>query len=342
MSALTPWQSAALGPALAALAEGRLGHALLLVGPARLGKAAVAQVLAKRLFCGSPLTDGLACGRCRSCQLFDAGTHPDFRHETVEINEKTGKPRTGIVIEQVRGLGHWFALTPQLGGAQVAVISPADTMNEATSNALLKTLEEPAPGRFLLLVSDRPGRLPATIRSRCQRLLFRAPGREPALAWLVAQGHETAQAALALDAARDHPGLADDWLRTGGMALRTRVASELVALAQGRQAPLALAQGWLGDELGELRLRFAADIAQSVLAREVGAGADAEPLRLTLSADFTKLWAWYDAVNRVRAQLDAPLRHELLLAGLLVEWRNLFSDPSGKPGVGASRQGARQ
>ncbi|HEX5756525.1 MAG TPA: AAA family ATPase, partial [Arenimonas sp.] len=194
MSRFAPWQQAVLDTALGALAERRLGHALLLVGPEHMGKAEFADALAQRLLCATPGDDGLACGRCRGCQLYAHGTHPDFRRETLQVNEKTGKQRSEIVIDQVRGLGAWFALTPQLGGAQVALIDPADSMNTATSNALLKTLEEPAPNRFLLLVSSRPGRLPATIRSRCQRLLFRLPPRAEALAWLHSRGHEAARA----------------------------------------------------------------------------------------------------------------------------------------------------
>lgn len=324
MSRFAPWQQAVLDTALGALGERRLGHALLLVGPEHMGKAEVATALAQRLLCATPGEDGLACGRCRGCQLYAHGTHPDFRRETLEVNEKTGKKRSEIVIDQIRGLGAWFALTPQLGGAQVALIDPADCMNTATSNALLKTLEEPAPNRFLLLVSSRPGRLPATIRSRCQRLLFRVPPRDQALAWLNARGHEPARAAAALDAARGHPGMADDWLSGEGMNLREAIAAELSALANGRAAPMELAQRWLADDQGELRLRFAADLAQDC----ASAGLSALPGTATLGlrGDFVGLSTWYDSINRLRAQLDAPLRHELLLAGVLQEWRNLFSE----------------
>ena len=86
--------------------------------------------------------------------------------------------RTEIVIEQIRQLSEQLSLTPQYGGAQVVIIDPADAVNHAACNALLKTLEEPVPGRFLWLVSANPARLPATIRSRCQRLEFRLPPRD--------------------------------------------------------------------------------------------------------------------------------------------------------------------
>lgn len=324
MTTLAPWQQRILDGALAPLAAGRLGHALLFGGPARLGKGAVAQALAARLLCPTPGADGLACGRCRGCQLMAAGTHPDLNFISFIPNDKGDKLRSEIVVDQVRDLGHWFSLTPQLGGAQVALITPADALNTSAFNALLKTLEEPSRDRYLLLVSDRPGRLPATIRSRCQSLAFRIPPRPEAEAWLRAQGHDAAAAGAALDAARGHPGLALAWLAEGGLALRADVQSALNALAAGRKTPVALAQQWLSDGQGALRLRFAAELVVDGLAGRLGAGTSPG---LTLPAEIQKLAAWFDGINRVRDQLASPqLRHDLALAGLLLEWRSMFTD----------------
>lgn len=317
-----PWQSAVFDAASAAAAEGRLGHALLLVGPEKMGKGEVAQKLAKRLLCSSP-GEGRACGQCRSCRQFDAGTHGDFSRVSFEPNDKGDKLRSEITVDQIRRLGQWFSLTPQLGGAQVALIEPAEGMNHAAANALLKTLEEPSPGRFLLLVCGEPGRLPATIRSRCQRLEFRLPSQEAAQAWLRSQGHAGADIEPALEAARGHPGLAADWLANGGLALRRQVRSDLDAVGNGKLGPVELAQRWLGDEQAALRLRFAADLAQDSLSRRLGARAP-ERGGLTAPGDFSKLSAWHDALNRVRGQFSAPLRHDLLLAGLLREWRTML------------------
>jgi DNA polymerase-3 subunit delta' len=319
-----PWQQAVLDRALAALAEGRMGHALLLVGPSQLGKLEVAQALAQRLLCSNPdANSNLACGRCRSCQLFAAETHGDFKHVTFEPNEKGDKLRTEISVEQIRKLGQWFSLTPQLGGVQVALIQPADALNIASANALLKTLEEPAPNRFLLMVTSRPGRLPATIRSRCQRLEFRLPNRELALDWLEAKAHPRDRAIPALDAALGHPGLAEQWLNQGGLALREQVRVDLNAIAEGRASPVELAQAWLGDEQAELRLRFSADLALEAAETRVGAVAAGRG-GLKAPADFSRLSDWFDAVNRTRDQLRAPLRHDLVVAGLLLQWRSMF------------------
>lgn len=322
---LAPWQAEVYARAVRALAEGKLGHALLLAGPPDLGKREVAETLATRLLCTQPRADGLPCGSCRGCRLAPAQTnglataqlHPDLQRIGLEPNEKGDKLRSEIVVDQVRRLSQWFALTPQFGGAQVALVDPADAMNTAAANALLKTLEEPAPGRYLLLVTSRPGRLPATIRSRCQRLEFRLPSEAESRAWLASQGFQGKRLESALAAARGNPGLAARWLREGGLELREGVLHQLEQVAGGRAAPVAVAQAWLGDEHGEARLRFAADL---LLERAAAAPTDADLLgRL------------FDELNRLRAQLGAPLRLDLVLAGLLLEWRNMASG-AGEPG----------
>lgn len=331
MSAFAAWQSAAFHGAVRAFEQGRLGHALLLVGPPHMGKHAVAEALAKRILCASPGKDGFACGACRSCQLFGAQqvglatmqAHADLQRVGLEPNDKGDKLRTEITVDQVRRLGEWFSLTAQFGGAQVAVVEPADLMNHQAANALLKTLEEPAPNRFLILVTSRPGRLPATIRSRCQRIEFPLPPPSDALDWLVGQGVSEADAMAGLAAARDNPGLASAWLADGGLALRDEVRGQLRAVAVGKAGVVETAQQWLADDQGELRLRFAADLALELAARGLGAipGADDSG---RAAVRFSGLSEWFDAINRSREQLRSPLRNDLVLAGLLREWRNMF------------------
>src|SRR5262249_30252745 len=181
-----PWQRVA-----ARFAQGSLPHALLLAGPPGLGQRAFAERLAALILCHEPGVD--PCGRCRSCRLFASRAqrdpeetrpdgalahpdghpvHPDGKFVGHAWNEKQKKMYTEIVVEQVRDLSAWLALTAQFGNGQVALIDPADAMNPAAANALLKTLEEPSPGSFVLLVSAHPARIVPTIRSRCQRIDF--------------------------------------------------------------------------------------------------------------------------------------------------------------------------
>lgn len=310
MNTFAPWQQRIHDQLADALDSGRLGHAQLLSGPAGMGKRAVAEQLARRVLCMSRSTGGEACGQCRSCQLLQAGTHPDFHVVSLVPNKEGTRLRTEIVIEQIRQLSEQLVLTTQFG-AQVAIIDPADDINRAASNALLKTLEEPVPGRYLWLVSANPARLPATIRSRCQRTEFRLPPREEALQWLASQGHAPHAALEALDAARGHPGLADAWLRGEGLALRRQVASDLEKLERGTSGPLETAQAWVADEHADLRLKHAADLA---LARAAGL---TDPLRTR------RLAAWFDSANRTRELLRTTVRADLAVTELLLAWRGV-------------------
>ena len=204
-----------------------LPHALLLCGSAGLGKRVFAQRFVRGLLCAQPV-GGDACGQCRSCLLLAAGTHPDLVELTYGLR-KDGTPRSEIVVDQVRDLSARLAMNSQFGGWQVACIDPADAMNPAAANALLKTLEEPSTHTLLILLADAPWRLPQTIRSRCQRVDFHPPAAEQALAWLRAEGVD--DGALALSAAGGNPGLARDWSRDGALERRSEVRKDLAALA---------------------------------------------------------------------------------------------------------------
>ena len=329
LPALSSWQQRAYQHASAALAGGQMGHATLIVGPALIGKRVLAEHLARRVLCLSPRADGEACGSCRSCVLFALrsqyepletcpdGTpaqpwghsaHPDLMFIGYEVNQKTGKPRTELVIEQIRSLSEKLTLTPRLGETLVAIVDPADAINYNAFNALLKTLEEPQPGRYLWLLSSNPARLPATIRSRCQRLEIRLPPRAEALEWLVARGHPAAIASEALDAARGHPGLADAWISSDGMALRRSVQQDAEALQRGQAAPVEVAQRWVADGRADERLRHLAE-----LALQDAAGLTDPRRTRTLAARF-------DAANRTRNLLRTTVRADLAVAETLLGW----------------------
>ena len=104
--------------------------------------------------------------------------HPDLHWLHPEEDKET------ISVDQVRDVIDIFTLTAHRGGAKVAIVEPAEALTTAAANALLKTLEEPSPGSYLLLLSHQPGRLAATVRSRCQHLALRAPATERVATWL--------------------------------------------------------------------------------------------------------------------------------------------------------------
>lgn len=311
MSAM-PWHATDWARLQARRQRDALPHALLLCGPAGLGKRAFAQRFVRGLLC-ERVQDGEACGQCRSCLLLEAGTHPDLVTLSFGLR-RDGTPRTEIVIEQIRELSARLAMRSQFGGWQVALIDPADAMNAAAANALLKTLEEPSARTLLVLLADAPWRLPQTIRSRCQRIEFNVPPPAEARAWL--QGQGVAQAQVALEAALGNPGLALAWAQQGALERRAEVRRDLAALAAGRGQVTDMAKRWLDDEAAQ-RLWFAAQAAADE--RRAQSTQAAAPLASTMDGE--ALVHWYDAANRARDALRGPLRGDLLLLELLAQWR---------------------
>ena len=205
-----PWLEDAMAQLIHAASVDRLPHAMLFVGPEGVGKHLLSFAFSKTLLCRQ--SDTAACGTCDSCVQFDSGSHPDFRH--LVPDEKTGN----FKIESIRTLGHELALTSQYGGYRIAILEGVEGFTEGAANALLKTLEEPPAGVLLLLLTPWPGRLMATIRSRCQQVRCPAPEPEAAVPWLEQHGLANAAAELA---------------RVGGgplLALRQAGGSELSQL----------------------------------------------------------------------------------------------------------------
>lgn len=163
---------------LRASGSGRLPHAWLITGPRGVGKATLAFRFARFLLAGGGAPD-LFGGSPKTLALdpsdpvfqrVAAGGHPDLRLLERGVNPKTGKPRTEIVVEEVRRANDFLHKTSAEGGWRVVVVDAADDLNPNAANALLKSLEEPPAQALLLLVSHAPGRLLPTIRSRCCHL----------------------------------------------------------------------------------------------------------------------------------------------------------------------------
>ena len=167
--------------------SGRLAHAWLITGPKGIGKATLAYRFARFLLAkgsGDNGGTGLFGGdlpKDDADNLFVApddpifhriagGGHADMKPIERQFDEKKGKYKTEIVIDDVRSIGHFLSMTAAEGGWRVVIIDSADEMNRNAANAVLKVLEEPPSKAILLLVSHNPGRLLPTIRSRCRTL----------------------------------------------------------------------------------------------------------------------------------------------------------------------------
>ncbi len=139
-----------------------LSHAYLVTGGSGEGRAALAKRLAAAYLCEG--AGPVPCGACRHCRKVEAGVHPDV---TV-LAPLTDKKEIGV--DQARALRSDAYIRPNEGKRKVYIIDPADAMNPAAQNALLKVLEDgPAYAAFLLLAAE-PGRLLDTVRSRCEPL----------------------------------------------------------------------------------------------------------------------------------------------------------------------------
>lgn len=301
----------------------RLPHALLLHGPAGIAKTAFAVRLTHLLLCQQRGSDMAACGRCKSCLLLNAGTHPDFfRIEPLE----PGKP---ITVDQIRALGNFLVLRPHTAARKATLIAPAEAMNLNAANSLLKLLEEPPLGSLLVLVSSCPRRLPATIRSRCSGIRFGLPATPQALPWLASRDGNTAQHPELLELARGAPLVALALAQAGFIEQRDQLFADLKALRERRTDPVTCATHWrqIGSERSFAWLYgFVSTLIKAALAvptPEFGnpgksSVPDLNPFINGLNLE--QLFEFLDLISRSRILVGGPLDEQLLLEDVLVRW----------------------
>lgn len=292
-----PWQAAAWRQLRQARIDGRLPHALLLHGRGGLGKHSFAYAFGQWLLCEQP--GDAACGQCKRCRQFAAGSSPDFFVLAPPEDKKI------INVEQVRDLIDTLSLTSHAGGGRVALIDPADAMNVSAANSLLKTLEEPPGDTVLLLVSARPARLPATVRSRCQHVRFAPPPEAAALAWLEEQGLDAAMARKSLALAAGRPLTALALGRDGGIQRREAVIAGVRGIVSGDKNPVAVA-----ETLGKEPLAETLEILSGWAAAEIR--------RTRGDAGSRALFATLDRLYAAEKLRDTPVSPQLLLEGLLI------------------------
>jgi DNA polymerase-3 subunit delta' len=289
---------------------------------------------ARALLCEQPLADGSACGRCPSCGYASAGQHPDLRVLDLVVVDEEGEAKAlaEIKIDSVRDLTAWSLLTSHRGLAKVGIVDPAEALNIAAANALLKTLEEPPPSTFFILVSHHPGQVAPTLRSRCLRLASPRPSREQAAGWLAAQGIGKPDAVLAqadgapLAALR----LADPaWQeeRTVWLSALAKPASlPTVALASRLEAGarderrdrLTLAIDWLAAWTSDL----ARVASGGVVKRNPDFAASLQALAPSVAQH--ALFRYHRSLAEQRALVTHPLQPRLVAESLLLGYRELF------------------
>lgn len=315
-----------LRPAFGQLVQRReqFPHALLLYGPEGIGKQELALQVGKSLLCDKPGADGTACGTCSHCRLIAAGTHPDWFIVGLELND-SGKLSSEIKIGQIRDLCQSLTQTRHSARYKIAIIHPAERMNRNAANSLLKTLEEPVPGTLLLLVSSRPSRLPATVRSRCQQLRVQAPDAASVKGWLRQQYGATDTDAL-YAASGGSPVAAGEIVDGGLLPVRSEVLKDMRAILAGSMNAVAMAEKWKDSDPRWILSWLAGWLEDLILLHQGGRQAVLNGdligalTELSGRADPVKLFDLHERVLQARQLLDSSVNHRLLYEDLLLQW----------------------
>jgi DNA polymerase-3 subunit delta' len=310
-SDMCPWLTDHWSFFLQRLNDKRLAHALMVTGPEGIGKMSLTSVMVARLLCIEAQSG--PCGNCQSCKLLAGGAHPDC----FELQPEEGSEV--IKVQQVRGLISSLELTTTVSECKVAFIHPAENMNIAAANALLKSLEEPVGNTVLILVTANPGRLPITIRSRCQVISIHQPEQKLAADWLEERtGKNRAEVDAALQAAGGSPFRALGYLDS----------PELDAYAQVRQglATLLIRPGTVSSISSQLNELEPVDLwrwlsmcaSDAVKSTATGSPSGWLPTEVKLTGkDLLRLQHQADINRHLTA---TQVRGDLLLQSWLIRW----------------------
>lgn len=309
----------------------RMPHALLLHGRAGIGKYDFSRIFSQALLCPSKDPQGHACGECSSCNWFNDNSHPDFRllspeqeaEDDAPTTKKT-KKKTQISVAQIRELSGFLNMTShRSNGMRVVLIHPAEALNLASANALLKMLEEPATGVIFILVSHQLQRLLPTIISRCQKISMPIPNDAQALDWLGKQGVQNAKQQLAylegspikvLNEQLQFTLLTEIWRMLAlGRKLEPNIAAPTF-IANSVETGIIAVQKWIYDLVAmklskQTRYHMQHTSALQALAEKV---------------NLSRLFDLQRKTDELRKLALHPLNHELQMESLLLEYTRIF------------------
>jgi DNA polymerase-3 subunit delta' len=308
-------------------------HALLMYGRAGIGKYDFALNFSQFLLCANKSESGRPCQQCSSCHWFQDESHPDFRLITPEQNENTEneptsvkktKKKTQISIAQIRDLNDFLSLSShQNDGLRIVMLHPAEALNTASANALLKMLEEPMPQVMFILITHQLQQLLPTIISRCQKVKMPYPSDVDALAWLNASGVKQAEAQLAymegsplkvLNEQADYDALKKIWSQ---LALGPRLDPQPAAAtftASSVEIGITALQKWIFDLIA---VRFCSQVRYHLQHINTLQG-------LAEKVNLAKLFELQRKTEALRKLVAHPLNHELQMESLLVDYTKLF------------------
>ncbi|MFD2110906.1 DNA polymerase III subunit delta' [Thiorhodococcus fuscus] len=324
---LPPWLDGTWARLRSARDSQRLAHAMVITGPQGVGKRELAEAFARSLLCRARDAEGYACGRCPDCLLLAAGSHPDL----TRVGPEPGGKSSEISVGTIRTFSEHESLTPSRADWKIALIDPADRLNPSAANALLKTLEEPSGQTLLCLIAERPGLLPATIRSRCLQINVSIPDESVALEWLgVRLPQSDMDPIIPLRLANGAPLRALAEFDQDLFAHRRQRLEGFIDLASGRRDPVVEAAAWntqgparmldwlSGWVCDLLRLKAVPEAVRLINPDQREAFSRlAERIEPAAGHRFLK------RIMESRALADSNLNHSLMLEALAIDWFRL-------------------
>ncbi|GAW85604.1 DNA polymerase III subunit delta' [Bathymodiolus platifrons methanotrophic gill symbiont] len=314
-----PWHKPYWQHLAAYVEQQRIPQALLMNGVAGLGKQDLAMQFAQYLTCLDKQEKSY-CGHCASCKLFVAGTHPDF---TLLQPAEPGKV---IGVDMIRQLIAKLVLKPQYSAYRVVIITPAEQMNINSANAFLKCLEEPPERTVFLLLTERSQTLPATIRSRCQKMLITAPDIDNAVLWLQSQGVNEQQKLL-LHLAQGAPIKALAYAQDNVLEQRNGCFDDWEKVAQGQVCPVQLAEKWHKLPAGQLvqwLVSWTEDVIKCYFQAEktllLNEDLDQHLRGLAKRLDLNRLFDFYGLLLKDTYRINRQLNKQLLFEEMLIIW----------------------
>jgi len=326
MSTVYPW-NAELWQRLHTTND-RLPQTLMFTGPPGMGKLEFALELARTRLCDEQ--GDKACGECHPCRLFNAGSLPDLHLITSEVfgatlserdqlfagryfkeRPKNRKPSAVIIIDRVRELIDRLNTHAHIAKQRVAILCPAQALNESSSNSLLKLIEEPPTNTLLILVTSAPGRLLPTIRSRCATFRFHPPSEASAAAWLAENGvSDSVDTLLRMSLGAPLRALA---LHNAGEGKRRKqMLGDVVGLANRSISPIAVAEKWRDGRPDEVLKALVGAVDEWIRAVQTGSGSS-ELQAAGQGLDLKKVHTARSEIAHSAATWDTSLDEALVL-----------------------------
>ena len=301
----------------------KLGHGLLFYGKKGCGKEAFAQQFLAWVLCLNRQPKR-PCGECGSCQWLKADTHPNYVY--ISTDEDNKKQNAKIKIEKIRDLLPFVQQT--VDGWRVIVIEPAEALNIASSNALLKTLEEPGENIVIILLADHYLKLPATIRSRLQHFALDRISSAQFSEYVEAQLPEagSSQQQLLMNLSNQMPLQAIEVAQSSWLPLRQEFMEDWKKLVIQKNMPMAIATKWNKSlSFGEFSQMFEYLLSDLICVKlnQAVKNIDLDFNVLAEQYSLETLFKIYEDFQRAKQYLEQNVQSNLVLDELCIKLMNL-------------------